>query len=215
MTEQRAGPQPLALSVAILAGGRGERLGADKASVLLGGIPLWRHVAARLAPLQSDDLLLVLQPEQAIPEGSPVRIARDVAPGRGVLAGMAAALGAARHSWVLIVGCDMPWASAILARYMYARRAGHAAIVPRQLVGLEPLHALYHRRCLATVQAALARGERRVSRVIRLLDVHYVEEETLARLDPEGRAFVNINTQEELRKAAAWLNADAASRAEE
>ncbi len=204
-----------ALSIAILAGGRGERLGVDKASSLLCGVPLLRHVTLRLAPLQSDDLMLVLQPEQAPPAQCSARIVRDIAPNRGVLAGMAAALGAARHPWVLIVGCDMPWASARLAHYQYSRREGHDAVVPRRTVGLEPLHALYHRRCLAATQASLAQGERRVSRVIQALNVHYVEETTLSQIDPLGRAFVNINTQQELYQASAWLSADGVSTAAE
>jgi molybdopterin-guanine dinucleotide biosynthesis protein A len=199
------------LSIAILAGGRASRLGTDKADARLCGVPLVQHVTSRLASLDSDDLLLVLQPGQTPPPGSIGRVVRDAAPGQGVLAGMAAALEAARHSWVLMVGCDMPWVSAPLVRYEYSRRQGYDAVVPRLAVGLEPLHAIYHRRCLATVQSALDRGERRVSRVIKALNVHYVEQNVLAEINPSGRAFVNINTLEELQQAAAWLSEDCLS----
>lgn len=193
------------MSVAVLAGGQGQRLGCEKAHVLLGGRPLALHVAMRFFPW-TDDLLLVLRPGQAALKGWPGRMVWDPKPYQGVLAGMLAALEGARHPWVFLVGCDMPWASPQLATYAYRVRGGYEAVVPRLPIGLEPLHALYHRGCAPVLRRALERGERRVSHVVEGLKVRYLEGQELAQYDPMGEAFVNINTMEDLTWAEALVS---------
>ena len=193
----------LPVSAVILAGGRGERLGQDKATLDLGGVTLLQRVLDTLAPL-SDDLIVVLRHDQAFSVPA-ARIVRDLEPYRGVLAGMAAGLAAARHVWSLVVACDMPFINPRLVRYMYRQRSGYDIVVPRPSVGLEPLHALYHRRCLGPVHGALAGGGRRVISFYESLRVRYIEEPEIEALDPLQLSFFNVNTAEDLDLARGWL----------
>jgi molybdopterin-guanine dinucleotide biosynthesis protein A len=60
----------------ILAGGRSRRLGRDKASTPLLGVPLLQRTAARLADLV-DEVVVVRRPGQPLPPvqiGSPVAV---------------------------------------------------------------------------------------------------------------------------------------------
>ncbi|NLG50116.1 MAG: molybdenum cofactor guanylyltransferase [Chloroflexi bacterium] len=187
----------------ILAGGRGKRLGQDKAMLDFGGQPLVQYVSARLSPL-SNDQVVVLRHEQTL-EMSGVRLVTDVLPQAGVLAGITAGLEAARYDWSLVVACDMPFLNLNLLRYMIAQTAGYDVVVPRLEVGMEPLHALYHKRCLPALWQALERDERRVISFYETLRVRYIETPEVDRFDPLHRSFYNINTLEELEQARAWL----------
>lgn len=191
------------LSAVILAGGRGERLGADKADILLGGRTLLARTVDALRPL-TDDLVVVLRAGQRLAHTPPgVRRAEDLAPYEGVLAGVAAGLQACRSEWALVVACDMPFLSQRLIHYLCELRDGNDVVVPRLPAGLEPLHALYHRNCLPAMLASLQAGKRRLVSFYAGLRVRYVEEPALRRVDPELRSLFNINTPDDLALAAA------------
>lgn len=196
---------PLPLSVVILAGGRGERLGGDKAGLQLAGQTLLQRVLANLSSL-SDDLIVVLRADQTLEVGG-ARAVVDVAPDVGVLAGMIAGLEAARHEWAVIVACDMPFISTTLVRLMFAQREGHAVVVPHVEAGYEPLHALYHRSCVPAMWQALRAGRRRPISFYPANGVRIITPAEIAPIDPLGRSFYNINTPQELSQAEAWLAA--------
>ncbi len=198
--------QGVGLSAVILAGGLGERLGGrDKATLVLGGETLLSRVRRRLAPL-TDQVVVVLRPDQQIGPAlqealQGATVVRDLPGHRGVLAAMAAGFMAARHEWSLLVACDMPFVQGELVRYMWSLREGWDIVVPRLPVGLEPLHALYHRRCLAPLQEALAQGRHRVISFYEPLRVRYVDEDEISRYDPQRLSFFNINTPDDMRRA--------------
>jgi len=204
---ERQSREILAISAVILAGGRGRRLGGDKAAVKLGGETLLERVV-RLVSQLSDDVIAVARAGQrlqaALPSDS-VRLLSDAEPHSGVLAGVATGLAAAHHDWCLVVACDMPFISLDLIGYMISLRRGYDAVVPRLEAGLEPLLSLYHKRCLPALWDALRAGERRVVSFFGPLRVRYVEAAEIGRFDPTGRSFYNINAPQELCQAREWL----------
>ncbi len=118
---------------AIVAGGRSARFGdADKSVAELGGVPMIRRVANRLAGVDDpippgadrasggdpvvDDLVVNCRPDQrdaiaAAMEGVPlpVRWALDDDVDQGPVAGIRNACRAAPDEYVLVVACDMPF----------------------------------------------------------------------------------------------------------
>jgi molybdopterin-guanine dinucleotide biosynthesis protein A len=89
---------------AILAGGRSLRMGADKASVPVGGTPMFEWVAAALRAVV-DDVVIVGRTD---PLGG-IPAVPDLRPGpRGPLPGLAAALRHAAGRPVLLVAVDHP-----------------------------------------------------------------------------------------------------------
>lgn len=198
-----------AISAIILAGGRGERLGGrDKATLALGGRTLVQRAADTLASL-SDDVIVVRRADQSLMVDG-ARVVTDLTPYQGVLAGIAAGLEAARHDWALTVACDMPFLNLTFIHHMIALASAPdlAAIVPQLQVGQEPLHALYHKRCLPSLRRALEACERRVRSFYAELPVHYVLESEIRTFDSEMLTFYNINTADELDWAAAKLAAE-------
>lgn len=195
----------LPFSVVILAGGESRRLGQDKASVSLGAGTLLERTATNLAPLTAD-LLLVLQRGQPAPPG-PWRIARDVAGYHGPVAAVAGGLLACHYAWGLVVACDMPYVSADLVRFLANLRDDWQAVVPTCALGVEPLHAFYHRSALSPLLEAAHRGEQRLSLALRDLRCRYVPPEQWLPYDPTQRSFYNINTPQELEQARRWADA--------
>jgi molybdopterin-guanine dinucleotide biosynthesis protein A len=74
-------------------------------------------------------------------------------------------------------------------------------VVPRPGTFLEPLHALYARTCLSPCEALISSGERQIIRLYDLVRVRVAGPELLAEWDPEGLAFFNLNTPQDLARA--------------
>lgn len=212
------------LELIINAGGASRRMGRPKALLPVppDGMPLIAHVARRLAMLPLARVIVVAN-DPDLPTEAQLPLATlfvpDAYPATGTLGGIATGLQQV-EGWAIVVACDLPLVSAALFAYL-AQRAAEAmagvdrwdAIVP--LVGgyAEPLHALYHRRCLPAIEARLAQGQRRV--ISFLDDVHTctVSEDELRTVDPQLHSFINANTPAEWEAACQLLIAEQAATA--
>ena len=193
------------LTVAIQAGGTSQRMGRDKARVLLAGRPLITHVLERAAPLGTDVLVTTNSPEAFDFLG--VRLVPDDHPGAGALAGLHTALRAARAARVLVLACDLPFVCVPLLEHLLQVAPEADAVLPRWHGELEPLHAVYRRTCLGPIEQALAAGQQRMISFHASVRVHVVDEKEIAAFDPQGLTFFNVNTPEELQTAERLLAA--------
>ncbi|HET6319571.1 MAG TPA: molybdopterin-guanine dinucleotide biosynthesis protein MobB, partial [Chloroflexota bacterium] len=83
-------------------------------------------------------------------------------------------------------------------------------VIPRSQGSLEPMHAVYRRApALAAIEAALGRGEQRMISYFRDVRVREVAEDEWRPLSPDGRAFFNVNTPEDLARAQRLAAEDA------
>ena len=183
----RCGGKPM--TVIVLAGGRGQRMNADKARLPVPGGTLLGRVLGQVGPL-FDEVLVSVSPGQEIDlreaDGAKasgrgrrrggndasartakkdqeprLRIVRDEAPGQGPMAGLLAGLSAARNDSCTVVACDIPDVDAPLLRRL-ARAAAEAEIaVPVTPAGdFEPLFAIYRKAVIPEIERLLRAGER-------------------------------------------------------
>jgi len=189
---------------AVLAGGRGRRIGADKPSLQLGDRTLVRHAvdALRSAGLE---VAVVLRSGQPAPlTAHTIAVVRDEIEDAGPLAGLQALLRWLPVEWAFLVACDQPFLTPDLIHGLLTQpRAGADAVVARPGRGPEPLPGLYHRNCLATVDAALAGGKRSLRELLSRLRTHEVPEHLIRHWDPHLVSFVNLNTPADLARARA------------
>jgi molybdopterin-guanine dinucleotide biosynthesis protein A len=194
----------------VVAGGSSRRLGQDKRRLRLWGADgptLLEHTLAQLAPLCAE-LLVVLNDPQAWPE-LPARCMSDSYPDGGALGGIYTGLAAMTHRYALVVAADMPLLRHELLAAMLAYPRTYDALVPRSLrpgavrnaAGLEPLHAIYSRACCAPLRRMLDQGQRRIADFLADVRMLTVEPAMIARYDPAGQAFLNINTPDDLATA--------------
>lgn len=190
------------LTVVIQAGGESRRMGRDKALVPFLGRPLISRVIDRVRPI-ADELLITTNQPQTL-EFTGLRLVADFHPGLGALGGLYTALQAASRGLVAVVACDMPFASPDLLAYErdLVISEGADVVLPANEQGMEPLHAVYRRDiCLPAVKSALEQGQRRMIAWFESVRVRVLSGDEIDRFDPERRAFMNINTPEELREA--------------
>src|SRR6267142_4470473 len=173
-------------------------MGRDKGLLDFGGVPLILHMARLLEPIVAG-VTIVGSPSKYAKLG--LRAIADDAraqdgpdrPGRGPLAGIAAALTATHSRWNLIGACDLPYLSAKWLDWLLSRalRSRGEAVIPRTERGIEPLAAVYSRECGELITAALAQGVRKVSDAIENLDVEFVYPSEWRRFDASGMVLRN------------------------
>lgn len=196
--------QPLAggtaLSAIVLAGGQSSRLGVNKALLRLAGQAMIARIVDRLRVVTDDVIIVTNEPDDYAPLDLAASLVRDERPGEGSLMGIYSGLRAAAGHHALVVACDMPFLHLPLLRYMAALTPGSDVVVPRVGEWLEPLHAIYGKRCLGPIAALLAQHRRQIVAFYGDVDVRYVEETEIARYDPGRLSFVNVNTPEDWQR---------------
>ncbi|MDP6549551.1 MAG: molybdenum cofactor guanylyltransferase [Dehalococcoidia bacterium] len=187
----------------VLAGGRSQRLGRDKALETIGGQPLVRRVIDRISQVTEEVVVVVAEQSQAdaLPLEEGHRVALDRYPGGGALGGIFTGLAAAQHQWGIAVACDMPFLNLDLLRRMLYLRQGADAVVPMLRGWPEPTHAIYSKACLPFMEQRLLAGDPKIARFFDKVRVAYLPEEEIAALDPDFLSFLNVNTPQDLAKA--------------
>ncbi len=187
----------MTVSAAIMAGGKSTRMGQDKAWIELDGEPLITRVAAVLAQVADEVIVVANDPKY---ESLGLRVVRDRWPAGGALGGIATGVGAATHGTVLVAACDMPFTSAEMWRLLLGHAGEADVVIPRVGGEYETLHALYARACVPQMARSIAENRLRVISFFDQVRVLAVEEPELRAVDPTLRAFTNVNTPEELAR---------------
>jgi len=184
---------------AILAGGRGRRLGRDKATLTLEGRPLAGWVAAALQPVVADFWFITNTPEAHAGLGLPLLM--DLVPYQGALGGLETALFFARTPFVLAVAVDTPLVSPTLLTSLRAMAPGlsRPALVCETPRGLQPFPGLYAVRLLPKLREFL-QTDRRLRVFVEQCRPQIVSPADTARRDPAGLSFLNVNTPSDLEQ---------------
>jgi FdhD protein len=179
----------------ILAGGASSRMKSNKALLPVSGGRFIEVIHRQMRALFSEVLLVTNTPEQYAFLGSPM--VPDRFPGQGPLAGIHAALLAARTPRIMVVACDMPHLNEPLIRHLATLPTLADVVIPESEHGLEPLHALYATSCLPAIASTLTAGRKRIVSFFDDVQVARVPFAEITAIDPAGQGFLNINTPEE------------------
>lgn len=196
-----ASPRLAGFVAAVLAGGKGKRMGMNKALLEIDGRKVLDRIVDALQevfPL----ILVVTQKDDPVLQAAArpgVKAVSDAFPGKGPLVGIYTALQHSPAPYIFVMACDMPYPNLDLVRCMMREAEGREAVVPRRGDYIEPLFAVYRRDVRDKIRARLERESLKVYRLISELDVRFLEEEEIAACDPDFRSFFNINTPDDLR----------------
>lgn len=182
----------------ILAGGDSQRMGRDKASLVLGEQTLLQTVAATMRQVFPEVVVSVRQPraEVDLPQIC------DEQPNGGPLAGLVAGLSQVTTPWVFAVACDMPFVVPAVVERLGGYLSGqHQAVVPVVHGHPQPLAAFYTTSCLALMRASLAAQQNSLRGVLKQLDVRYVDEAEMLDADPQLRSFFDLDTPQDVADA--------------
>lgn len=188
-------PSVLKISILLLAGGRGQRMGGqDKGLLEWHGQPLIAHLHALTRPL-TDDLIISCNRNAERYRGFADRVVEDAESDfPGPLAGIRAGLALARHGQLLVLPCDSPCLDMALLGELISM-AGEQPVMLRQGEHWQPLFSLLPTHLSAALEAAWQAGERSPQRALRQLGARPLD---CAVDDPR---LANLNTPELLAGA--------------
>jgi molybdopterin-guanine dinucleotide biosynthesis protein A len=176
-------------SVAILIGGDSSRMGTDKATFPVDGVPMANRVASAAREAGAEEVLLI-GGTQARSKALDGTWKKDSYPGDGPLGGVITALKVASNDAVVVLSCDMPFITAAVVSSL-VRALPEAQATVGRTDRLNWLCAAWSKsECLATLQGVWKRNERAVHRAAVLLDV--------AEVPVPAVAVRNINSPEDL-----------------
>lgn len=179
----------------ILSGGKNTRMGANKAFLEVGGERLIDRAVRTYRQLFDEIILVTNEPGLYLDQD--VTIVTDLEKGKGPLMGIYTGLFWATADPVFFAACDMPFLDVPFIHHLLAQSRVVDIVVPETAEGLQPLHAVYSRRCLPVIKALLARDRLKVTGFYKGMKIRIVPEEIIRTFDPQGRMFLNINTPEE------------------
>jgi molybdenum cofactor guanylyltransferase len=186
---------------AILAGGRGSRFhGRNKALLRVGDETILDRTE-RLFRSFFEEIILVTNDPLAYLDRDLV-LASDVYDYRSSLTGIHAGLSVADAPHLFVAACDAPFLKPeVVAAVLDHLEPRHDVVIPATRAGLEPLCAIYSRRCLKRMARHVEERKVKIQWVFGDMQVRKVPESVLAGLDPELDSFMNVNTPEDLEKA--------------
>lgn len=198
---------------AVLAGGRGSRLGGNKGAIELGGKPLIDYPLAAIAEAGLE-AVVVTKPGEAppSPRDSFVGYSRTKEPRDSVavieepeeprhpLCGIVRALREGRPA--VVAACDLPFVAPGLIELL--AEANEPLVMPTLDGRPQPLLARYEPSLLPRLEAALTREEP-LTRTVEDLGPRLLGEDELARFGDPRRLLFNVNDRDDLRRAEALL----------
>ncbi len=189
------------VSIVIQAGGKSSRMGRDKTFLQIHGKPLI-HLIIEKVSIMGDDLIITSNDPSKF-SGIDANVVQDEYPGFGAMAGLHAGIKAAKNDLVIIVANDMPFINMDLFFYMLQLfQPGTDLVIPHTERGYEPFHAIYRKStCLPAIEKAILNQERKVISWFDGVNLVKVEDPVLEEFDPGRRAFLNVNTPDDLALA--------------
>jgi molybdopterin-guanine dinucleotide biosynthesis protein A len=152
-----------------------------------------------------------------------VAIVTDIYPVRSPLTGIYSGLFHAQTPHIFAAACDTPFLRRNMVEIVLENVEPAAdVVVPMTAKGIEPLCAAYSKKCLLPIERMLLNhmalgahrdmlGNRSLDQSLRIRNffkkvrLKTIGEEKLRQIDPELTSFFNVNTPEDMEKAADML----------
>ena len=190
----------------ILAGGESKRLNSvEKSNLLVGDKRIIEHMMTVFEKLFSEIILVSNHPSSYLEWDA--MVVKDLYATRSSLTGIHSGLFYTKTEHAFIAACDTPFLKMDLVKTI-VQYVDHGidVVVPKTELGIEPLCAVYSRRCLQAVQNALERNNLKIRNFFNKLKVKEIPESVLRKTDPDLVSFFNINTPDDLEKANRMFN---------
>ena len=186
----------------ILSGGLATRFeGQEKALMRIDGQRILDRIYGVFKDLFDEIILVTNNPFQFLDWD--LDIVTDLFDVRSSLTGIHAGLFYARHPYAFFTACDAPFLKRELIEIILAGiDAKTDIVIPETSAGREPLCAAYSKRCLNPAEQHIKQKKLKIQLAFRKCRIKTISEKTLRTKDPELISFFNINSPEDLKRAA-------------
>lgn len=204
-------------SFIVLCGGRGKRMGQDKGLMLFQEKPMILYVLGTVIH-QADEIILVLRDEKQLKKYEnilkdmdlkikpKIHVYMDFIIDQGPLVGICTGLMHIKSDQAMVIPCDSPFITRSFIEKVYSleNTTKFDAIVPQWSDGkVEPLHAIYNKKNVKIIENLLEEGKRDVNSLLKIINVKYIEAESL---DESGHSLKNLNKPEDIEEVINELN---------
>lgn len=186
------------ISGIILAGGKSNRMGMNKALLELGGLTLIEKVVRVMSGACSEIIISGGNPANLEHLGYPV--VPDTYPERGPLSGIHAGLVAARNRYSFVSACDTPFLDERLIRKIVSEACGYEAVILKHGEYYEPLSSLYSKAFISAAETSIKNGVFKVTAALSLVRWKTMNVEP-AEMPGLEKSLFNINTPRDYEKA--------------
>lgn len=171
-------------------------MGTDKATLMIGGEPLWVRQLNLLRSLKPDEILLSVRSRPAwCPDG--VEVVPDEPPSLGPLSGLVTVLERTRTTHLLMLAIDLPEMTAEHLQRLWQLALLHVSVIPRSEQHYEPLAAIYAGNAKPVAVQLLKQGRLSLQLLAEELlrtkraSIYHVSES-------ERKLYRNVNSPEDL-----------------
>ena len=185
----------------ILSGGLSTRFnGQNKALISVGGKPILDRLYSMFSDLFNEIILVTNDPMQFVEWD--LTIVTDLYPVRSSLTGIHAGLFYMKNPFAFFSACDTPFLKKELVETLLDNiDQNNDIIMPETSSGMEPLCAIYSKRCLNAAEHHIKQNKFKIQRALGNHRLKKIPEPVLRSKDPELISFFNINIPEDLARA--------------
>jgi len=189
------------VTAGILAGGKSQRMGRNKALLERGEENFLEHTVGLF-----DDFaqVLISVDEQKKYKDTSYTFVCDDRKNYGPLEGLYQLRRQARYPWLFLVAVDMPLLSRqLLEKMLEVDRQGVQAVILRSSDGLHPLCGMYHQSVLPILEKMFQEDIHKMNQFLEVIEVRTVE---IMELGIKEETLVNINTPADYQWLEEYLN---------
>ncbi|BDS09884.1 molybdenum cofactor guanylyltransferase [Aureispira anguillae] len=159
------------LTAVILAGGKSQRMGEDKAFLMFQQQTFIEHIIHAVQPLVTEVVIIgaVHKYKQL-----GLTVYKDKIADQGPVGGIHTALSIVKTPYLLVLSCDIPLVSTQLLQYLIENSLPCDVNVMTIRDKHQPLTALYKRTCLSVFEHALEQQQLKLQALFEQMEVHKI-----------------------------------------
>lgn len=184
----------------ILAGGKSSRMKFNKAFAEVSGVPVINIIIEKFARLFNETIIISNEPE--LFEHLGLAVYTDIYPRMGPVSGIHSGLWHARYDKTFVCACDLPFINMEMVEYMLNKLDDYDSVVPEIDSYLQPLAAVYSRKCIPVLTSCLKDDRVKLVRIFEELNALVLNRGELEKFGIVEEIFLNVNDIEALKLAS-------------
>ncbi|MDK2906726.1 molybdenum cofactor guanylyltransferase [Petrotoga halophila] len=186
------------MNALLLSGGKSSRFGTNKAMETINGKPLIEHIVQGLKNVFEKVYIIGNVKEYTFLQG--VFFCEDIIPNKGPLGGLLTGLICSDSEYNFLTGCDMPFLTREFFEFVKLQKKDYDLLVPSYNSYLEPLAAVYSKKCLPFISDSLKRNQLKLKSFFPQVNVRIIKETVIREIGEPEKLFFNINYKEDVQK---------------
>jgi len=186
------------MNALLLSGGKSSRFGTNKAMETINGKPLIEQIVQGLKNVFEKVYIIGNVKEYTFLQG--VFFCEDIIPNKGPLGGLLTGLICSDSEYNFLTGCDMPFLTREFFEFVKLQKKDYDLLVPSYNSYLEPLAAVYSKKCLPFISDSLKRNQLKLKSFFPQVNVRIIKETVIREIGEPKKLFFNINYKEDVEK---------------